>query len=366
MPPSSGSWNFPKSFHTNQKTQQKQPIPLRFVPLFLFLSWWVQSGSKVGRSLRYYRESGSSSAPSVQHQTHRRSHQLPRLSIPLMGGQKQLFQYGTAFTATKWLSLDVCGLLGISVSYGIHLFAFIIQFTKVIPNQSYFIQFLFYFAYLPFSILAVLSLYQASTTDPGAVPLGARPFTRVRRSGEPVAPTRALRRCAKCANNYKPDRAHHDSVTGRCIVKFDHFCPWVNNAVGALNHKFFCLFLWYTAATCITSLVLVVMRLWVCGKAPPIPDGSSGSSSASSSKIDIHGGSSDGPMLLRNLDTHGDCIALVKDHRIIALAVASLVFLLFTVIMAIDQWEAISTGQGESRCSIIISLSLTHTVALSF
>ena len=46
------------------------------------------------------------------------------------------------------------------------------------------------------------------------------------------------------------------------------------------------------------------------------------------------------------VSNNGNCIALTKDPTVIALAVASLVFLLFTVIMAIDQWEAITTGQG--------------------
>ena len=34
---------------------------------------------------------------------------------------------------------------------------------------------------------------------------------------------RGIRRCRKCNDNFKPPRAHHDSVTGRCIVKMDHF-----------------------------------------------------------------------------------------------------------------------------------------------
>jgi hypothetical protein len=34
---------------------------------------------------------------------------------------------------------------------------------------------------------------------------------------------RAIRRCHKCNDNFKAPRAHHDSVTGRCIVKFDHY-----------------------------------------------------------------------------------------------------------------------------------------------
>jgi hypothetical protein len=87
----------------------------------------------------------------------------------------------------------------------------------------------------------------------------------VRRSGEVLPTERAIRRCHKCQNNYKPDRAHHDSMTGRCIVKFDHFCPWIKLAVGALNHKHFCLFLLYTATSCLVSLLLIV-GCWIqCG-----------------------------------------------------------------------------------------------------
>jgi palmitoyltransferase len=31
--------------------------------------------------------------------------------------------------------------------------------------------------------------------------------------------------CSSCAN-WKPDRSHHCSSSGRCILKMDHFCPW--------------------------------------------------------------------------------------------------------------------------------------------
>lgn len=31
--------------------------------------------------------------------------------------------------------------------------------------------------------------------------------------------------CSHCAN-WKPDRTHHCSDSGRCILKMDHFCPW--------------------------------------------------------------------------------------------------------------------------------------------
>jgi hypothetical protein len=134
-----------------------------------------------------------------------------------------------------------------------------------ISEHSTLLRCLYVLFYLPCSTLALISMFQANITDPGAVPLGARPFVRVRRSGEVLPTERAIRRCHKCQNNYKPDRAHHDSMTGRCIVKFDHFCPWINNAVGALNHKHFCLFLLYTATSCLVSLLLIVGRWIQCG-----------------------------------------------------------------------------------------------------
>lgn len=31
--------------------------------------------------------------------------------------------------------------------------------------------------------------------------------------------------CSQCSN-WKPDRAHHCSSSGRCVLKMDHFCPW--------------------------------------------------------------------------------------------------------------------------------------------
>jgi len=118
--------------------------------------------------------------------------------------------------------------------------------------------------YFPFTILSIWSLYMAWRTDPGAVPMGARPLTKVGSIEE--QPLRSIRRCHKCNDNFKPARAHHDSVTGRCIVKFDHFCPWVGNAVGAFNHKFFCLFVGYTLCTCIVALLLVLIQYFECRK----------------------------------------------------------------------------------------------------
>lgn len=58
----------------------------------------------------------------------------------------------------------------------------------------------------------------------------------------------SLRYCFKC-KRYKPDRSHHSSAGGRCVLRMDHYCPWVANEVGFLNYKYFFLTLVYGCVT---------------------------------------------------------------------------------------------------------------------
>lgn len=59
-----------------------------------------------------------------------------------------------------------------------------------------------------------------------------------------------VRYCEKC-NLIKPDRCHHCSICGVCVLRMDHHCPWINNCVSFTNYKFFVLFLGYTLGLCI-------------------------------------------------------------------------------------------------------------------
>uniref|UniRef100_A0A0A9ZCF0 Palmitoyltransferase n=1 Tax=Lygus hesperus TaxID=30085 RepID=A0A0A9ZCF0_LYGHE len=72
----------------------------------------------------------------------------------------------------------------------------------------------------------------------------------------------AVRYCEKCTH-IKPDRAHHCSVCGTCVLKMDHHCPWVNNCVSFTNYKFFILFLGYAFLYCLfivlTSLKFIIL-----------------------------------------------------------------------------------------------------------
>lgn len=58
--------------------------------------------------------------------------------------------------------------------------------------------------------------------------------------------------CRKCLA-WKPPRAHHCNATGRCYLKMDHYCIWLNQSVGLLTYKAFLLFLFYTLAACIVA-----------------------------------------------------------------------------------------------------------------
>ncbi|KAI9174053.1 hypothetical protein LWI28_011203 [Acer negundo] len=116
-------------------------------------------------------------------------------------------------------------------------------------------------------LLAMLlwSYFSVVITDPGGVPPNWTPTLDEERGDNPLVGSEdgginlisnqsamqskrtnhGIRFCQKC-NRFKPPRCHHCSVCGRCILKMDHHCVWVVNCVGALNYKYFLLFLFYT------------------------------------------------------------------------------------------------------------------------
>ncbi|CAM9921994.1 unnamed protein product [Discosporangium mesarthrocarpum] len=121
---------------------------------------------------------------------------------------------------------------------------------------------------------------------------------------------------------FKPQRAHHCSVCGRCIVKMDHHCPWVNNCVGIGNQKLFVLFCTYTCILCLYALLLLFMEVVL-----PARQGRGRSSPHES-------------------DRDTTCL-FHPDDQLAATALASiaLLFGLFTACMACDQCSLVGSQQ---------------------
>eukprot|EP00299_Pterocystis_sp_00344_P006903 c1965_g1_i1.p1 GENE.c1965_g1_i1~~c1965_g1_i1.p1 ORF type:complete len:298 (+),score=27.03 c1965_g1_i1:1-894(+) len=113
--------------------------------------------------------------------------------------------------------------------------------------------------------LMFVSFLRVSTTDAGTIPDWFQDTISERSKSKDLKIVEkksdgSRRRCNKCLL-FKPDRTHHCKICGRCNLKMDHHCPWINNCVGYTNYKFFILFISYALACSIfvfvTTLTLI-------------------------------------------------------------------------------------------------------------
>ncbi|KAH9260400.1 hypothetical protein BASA81_001570 [Batrachochytrium salamandrivorans] len=68
--------------------------------------------------------------------------------------------------------------------------------------------------------------------------------------------------CQKC-DCVKPTKAHHCHVCKRCVLGFDHHCPWFNNCIGFFNYRYFISTLFYLLVGCLYVFLLAVGKLGV-------------------------------------------------------------------------------------------------------
>ncbi|KAG1968754.1 palmitoyltransferase ZDHHC12-A isoform X2 [Pimephales promelas] len=98
-------------------------------------------------------------------------------------------------------------------------------------------------------LLSVLLYFTVSLMDPGFV------LSDDDTKGAPVVRDEELekmipqehcsvkqRRCGFCFL-LQPMRARHCRTCQRCVRRFDHHCPWIDNCVGERNHRWFLLYL---------------------------------------------------------------------------------------------------------------------------
>lgn len=165
----------------------------------------------------------------------------------------------------------------------------------------------------------------------------------------------------------------HSELTPETLIIPHFFSPWVGNAVGALNHKFFVLFVFYTMNTCMVSLFLIVIRSIRCGyvydhalaEEDALGDGSSNTSSSLDEDTteeveeEVVGELDQGrrqlqALMQRLLESkttpnyvHEECEDFYQTWSIIVLFCVAITFLIFTGCMLVEQVEAIQTNQGK-------------------
>lgn len=171
--------------------------------------------------------------------------------------------------AGNLMALVVLALLSLSY-YSVVVLTLI---PAYVHNQAVWLKALDVALGLIFSLVIVMilwSYFSALLLDPGTVPEGWHPFgddqvaqrelDRWLHYGDTFynrADPRRPRYCTKCSG-WKPERTHHCSVSGHCVLRMDHYCIWVVNCVGLLNYKFFLLFLAYTWLGCLMAVGIMV------------------------------------------------------------------------------------------------------------
>lgn len=81
-------------------------------------------------------------------------------------------------------------------------------------------------------------LYKTATTDAGVVSTSySEKLSNIRQLVESKSPV-ATKLCLTCLHR-RPLRSKHCPELKACIAKFDHYCPFTVNAIGALNHHYF-------------------------------------------------------------------------------------------------------------------------------
>lgn len=114
-------------------------------------------------------------------------------------------------------------------------------------------------------ILAIWSYLQTALTDPGTPQcsewqewstsrtqrreeegrIGSPPRTSTSRDRSRCWRPGEVTWCPDCQAE-RPERAHHCSQCGYCVLRMDHHCPWVGTCIGWRNHKYFLLLNWWS------------------------------------------------------------------------------------------------------------------------
>jgi len=160
---------------------------------------------------------------------------------------------------------DPCGFFCILMTYGAILYAdYVVVRWIVLQTMSGSLWGSFHVVTFNIIIFLLFMAHaRAVFTDPGIVPLPRHriDFSDSHSDGGSVAPKEDWTICTRC-EMYRPPRAHHCRICKHCIRRMDHHCPWINNCVGERNQKHFIQFLIYVGILSAYAISLVIWTWW--------------------------------------------------------------------------------------------------------
>lgn len=84
-------------------------------------------------------------------------------------------------------------------------------------------------------LVALILHFRLVFSNPGFVGVGPSAIQDSQAWLNDLINERDVRLCPTCRVR-RPVRAKHCATTDRCVVRFDHYCAWIGNAVGTANH----------------------------------------------------------------------------------------------------------------------------------
>ncbi|ESO88486.1 hypothetical protein LOTGIDRAFT_219211 [Lottia gigantea] len=127
-----------------------------------------------------------------------------------------------------------------------------------------------HFLFITCNVFMWISLYHASTTDPGFLPRNIPEYDQaikqVAHFDEWKQGNNPLSQLCHTCRTVKPVRAKHCRICNRCIKEFDHHCPYIYNCVGYNNRVSFVIFVICVAINGLISIdfgfVIIEFENW--------------------------------------------------------------------------------------------------------
>ena len=102
-------------------------------------------------------------------------------------------------------------------------------------------------------VLTLLFLMMTTMSDPGFIRQGVDFINLVEEFD-------ATQMCPEC-RILRTIRSRHCGVCHKCVERFDHHCPWINNCIGVNNHNFFMIYIFSQFSLLIQSIFSIIIAV---------------------------------------------------------------------------------------------------------